>query len=152
MDRTFGVVMKELRHGHGWTLERVGKKLGCSKGYMSGIETDEVDPPAAPVVRKIARLFGVDVVDLMRLAWLPKVPKELRRFLNASQNQPVADTPITTEAAIGVFKEIFTREDITASNPLSAGSTTTDGDHEGEFPVPDTSVPVRPVEGSGSGG
>ena len=115
---TFGEVIRKERRAKAWTLKRVGKRVGLSKGGLSGVERGVVNPPSAGVVRKLAKLYGLDVTEMMRMAWQPKVPKEIRHLLevkDGGKDQPVADTPVSTEAATAVFKEVFKPDHISFS-------------------------------------
>jgi transcriptional regulator with XRE-family HTH domain len=70
----FGSLIKDLRKQHGMTLERVAKRIGSHKGYVSGIENDKVNPPSVKLILKLAKLFGQDPKPLVRLAWVDKAP------------------------------------------------------------------------------
>jgi transcriptional regulator with XRE-family HTH domain len=74
----FGDLVKKLRKEEGLTLETVAKKIGSHKGYVSGIETDKVNPPSIKIIKKFAKLFGQDARALARLAWVDKAPEILR--------------------------------------------------------------------------
>lgn len=70
--------VKKLRLEKGLTLEKVAKRIGSHKGYVSGIENDKVNPPSVRIVKKYAKLFSQDPLPLIRLAWVDKAPAELR--------------------------------------------------------------------------
>jgi len=74
----FGDLVRKLRKERGLTLEVVAKKIGSHKGYVSGIETDKVNPPSVKLIKKFAKLFGQDARALARLAWVDKAPEILR--------------------------------------------------------------------------
>jgi len=74
----FGNLMKRLRKEQGLTLEAVAKKIGSHKGYVSGIENDQVNPPSVKFIRKIAKLFHQDEKMLVRIAWADKAPALIR--------------------------------------------------------------------------
>jgi transcriptional regulator with XRE-family HTH domain len=80
----FGERLHELRKQKGMTLEAVGKKLGVSKGYLSVIENGKVRPPKDKILRKLAGLFGVDEAEMLKLAWLKKIPPEVKKALGIS--------------------------------------------------------------------
>jgi transcriptional regulator with XRE-family HTH domain len=75
----FGDLVKKLRKEKGLTLEIVAKKIGSHKGYVSGIETDKVNPPSVKIIRKFAKIFGQDARALARLAWVDKAPEILKQ-------------------------------------------------------------------------
>jgi len=81
----FGERLHELRKQKGLTLEAVGKKLRVSKGYLSGIENGKVRPPKDKILRKLAGLFGVDEAEMLKLAWLKKIPPEVKKALGISE-------------------------------------------------------------------
>lgn len=83
----FGKRLRELRKERGITLETLASKIGSSKGYLSGIENEKVAPPTEKFVRKLARIFGLDEVAFLKMAYLDKIPRalqpELRKALGA---------------------------------------------------------------------
>ncbi len=98
---TFGQVVKTLRTLEDLTLERVAKRIGSHKGYVSGIENHKVNPPSVGIVRKYAKLFtdalrrrGVEAtdVDWVELAWGSKAPPLIRARIAARllQGNPLA--------------------------------------------------------------
>jgi transcriptional regulator with XRE-family HTH domain len=74
----FGELVKKLRQDNRLTLEAVAKEVGTFKGYVCGIENDKVNPPSVKMIRKFAKLFGLEVRPLVRLAWVDKAPAILR--------------------------------------------------------------------------
>jgi transcriptional regulator with XRE-family HTH domain len=74
----FGDLVKKLRKEKGLTLDRVARKIGSQKGYVSGIENGKVNPPSVKIIRKFAHLFGQDVKKLVWMAWADKAPKMIR--------------------------------------------------------------------------
>jgi transcriptional regulator with XRE-family HTH domain len=74
----FGKRLRELRKGKGMTLEALASRIGSSKGYLSGIENEKVNPPTEKFVRKLARIFGQDEVAFLKLAYLDKIPRSLQ--------------------------------------------------------------------------
>jgi transcriptional regulator with XRE-family HTH domain len=74
----FGVLVRKSREREGLTLAQVAGKLNTHKGYISGIEWGKVNPPAAKLAARYARLFGWDPVDLVELSEAVKAPKLLR--------------------------------------------------------------------------
>ena len=90
----FGDLVRKLRKEKGLTLEAVAKKIGSHKGYVSGIETDKVNPPSVNLIKKFAKVFGQDARALARLAWVDKAPEILRedaeKFLEWCQREELA--------------------------------------------------------------
>lgn len=70
--RRFCEVVKEARKTKGLTLERVAKAIVSHKGYVSGIENDQVSPPSAPIVVKLAKFLDLDVEELLVLRLVEK--------------------------------------------------------------------------------
>ena len=56
----FGVLLKELREKKGMTQEQLAKKLGVSKGSVSGYEHN-ISMPPTQIVKRIALIFNVTV-------------------------------------------------------------------------------------------
>ena len=74
----FGKRLHELRTAKWMTLEKLARKIGSSKGYLSGVENGKVNPPIDKLVRKIARALGQTELDMLKLAYYDKLPKELQ--------------------------------------------------------------------------
>lgn len=58
-----GKALRHLRTSQGLTLKQVAEGCGCSVSYISQIERDKVFPSIV-VLKRIARVLGVDVADL----------------------------------------------------------------------------------------
>jgi transcriptional regulator with XRE-family HTH domain len=78
----FGKRLRNLRKQKGLTLENLAAKIGSSKGYLSGIENEKVNPPTEKFVRKLARIFGQDELDFLKTAYLDKIPRSLQPEFN----------------------------------------------------------------------
>lgn len=74
----FGPYLKALRKQKGFTLEKLGKKSGVRKGYLSGVENGKVNPPSPKAIRTIARALETDRKELLLLAYIAKAPAEIR--------------------------------------------------------------------------
>ena len=72
------------------TLDAVARRISSHKGYVSGMERGKVNPPSPKVVRRIARAFGVDEMDLLELAEVDKTPLVIRQRMRAR----IADNPL----------------------------------------------------------
>jgi len=64
----FGSYLKSLRLYQGLTLKDVEKKTTISNSYLSLIETGQRNPPKPDLLKKLASLYGVSLVDLMTKA------------------------------------------------------------------------------------
>ena len=96
MKHEFGTLLRTWRKERGLTLARGAKQWGIGKGYASGLETGKVNPPSAKKVKRIARAIGHDPTDLLRIAWIPKVPVEIKNLLSVEVPacQPVLPVPV----------------------------------------------------------
>ena len=82
MDKNrFGDLIRNARKAKGMTLEQVAKKIGSHKGYISGIENGMVNPPSPKIAKQFAKLFGLNVKELIFIAWTQKAPQEIRNEL-----------------------------------------------------------------------
>lgn len=78
----FGTILRRARLGRGWTLDDVARRVRSHKGYISGMENRNVNPPSAGLVLKLAQLYGLDGTDLLLHAISEKAPKQVRAELN----------------------------------------------------------------------
>jgi ribosome-binding protein aMBF1 (putative translation factor) len=79
-DMQFGKRLHELRTAKWMTLEKLARKIGSSKGYLSGVENGKVGPPTDKNVRKLARFLGQSEIEFLKLAYIDKLPQELKNF------------------------------------------------------------------------
>jgi transcriptional regulator with XRE-family HTH domain len=86
----FGRRLRDLRKQKGMTLETLAVKIGSSKGYLSGIENEKVNPPTEKFVRKLARIFGQDEIEFLKMAYLDKIPRSLQPEFNRSMGSNAA--------------------------------------------------------------
>lgn len=76
--KSFGILLKKMRLRKEWTLDELAAKVGCRKGYLSGIESGALNPPSIKIVRRLAKIFKMDVRSLAWMAWREKAPKPIR--------------------------------------------------------------------------
>jgi transcriptional regulator with XRE-family HTH domain len=95
----FGKRLRDLRKQKGITLETLAAKIGSSKGYLSGIENEKVNPPTEKFVRKLARIFGQDEVEFLKMAYLDKVPRSLQPEFNRMLGNEAPPAKTGTAAA-----------------------------------------------------
>src|SRR5687768_10526852 len=62
----FGKYLRALRERKRLTLRDVQAEAGISTGYLSLVEAGERNPPAAEFLRKLARLYQVNPVEMLR--------------------------------------------------------------------------------------
>lgn len=79
--KSYGSVVRHARQSRGWTLEELAKRAHTNKGYISGIETRAVNPPASKMSTRLAKALGLDFRDLLRCAWAEKAPEPIRMEL-----------------------------------------------------------------------
>lgn len=75
--KSFGTVVREARLERELTLEKVAKRIGSHKGYISSIENGTVAPPSIKILPKLARVLEIPTQELLALAWWDKRPKLL---------------------------------------------------------------------------
>lgn len=75
----FGKKIHELRKMKSLTLDVLAAKIGSSKGYLSGIENGKINPPTDKFVRKLARIFGQDEMEMLKMAYLDRMPPDIRK-------------------------------------------------------------------------
>lgn len=80
----FADVLKRVRKAKGLTQQWVAERAGIRKGYVSSIESAKVNPPKLPVLRKLARILGIDRTELILLAYIARAPREIRGILERS--------------------------------------------------------------------
>lgn len=80
----FGTHLREIRHRRGLSLEATADQAGIRKGYLSGIERNQVNPPSPPVIRELARVLGTPKKRLLLMATIEKAPDEIRGDLETA--------------------------------------------------------------------
>ncbi|UTI41069.1 helix-turn-helix domain-containing protein [Niallia sp. RD1] len=71
----FGVRIRSLRKGKGWTQEELAKRLGVTHTYVSKVESENTTPPIERL-QDFAEILDVSIVDL--LADKKEPPQELK--------------------------------------------------------------------------
>ncbi|MBX3452284.1 MAG: helix-turn-helix transcriptional regulator [Planctomycetaceae bacterium] len=66
--KTFGQILREKRIEKGFSLRKFAALVGISPTYLSQVEQDNVDPPTADRVKKMAELLGENVDEWTALA------------------------------------------------------------------------------------
>ena len=82
----FGKIIHEQRKKLGMTLAELGKKTGMSRGYLSGLENEKVNPPLPYFAFKLAGRLGLDGAAMVTLAWLEKAPGCAKHFVHNYSN------------------------------------------------------------------
>ncbi len=78
---TFGQVLRAKRLERGFTLRKFAELTGVSPTYLSQVEQDNVDPPTAERVQKMAELLETNADEwIARAGRLPEdLPAIIRR-------------------------------------------------------------------------
>lgn len=77
-----GREVRALREARGLGLREVARKLELSASYLSQLETGQLKtPPAAEVLRALAKLYEVDADRVLLLAG--RVPEDVKALLLA---------------------------------------------------------------------
>lgn len=66
--KTFGQVLREKRVAAGFSLRKFASEVGVSPTYLSQVEQDNVDPPTADRVKRMAELLNENVDEWTALA------------------------------------------------------------------------------------
>lgn len=77
----FASILKAERLAKGLTLQKLADKIGTEKGYISGFENRKVNPPSPKIVKRMAKVLGLDETELLIYSFVPKAPKEIRDIL-----------------------------------------------------------------------
>lgn len=74
----YGMVLRRRRMAKSLTLEDVAQKVGTHKGYLSGIENDQVRPPSPAITRRLCKALDMDFRSMVMRSWAEKAPKAVR--------------------------------------------------------------------------
>ncbi len=66
--KSFGQLLREKRIEKGFSLRKFAGLVGISPTYLSQVEQDNVDPPTADRVKRIAEILGEDIDEWTALA------------------------------------------------------------------------------------
>lgn len=90
---TFGQVLREKRLAKGFSLRQFAKLVDVSPTYLSQVEQENVDPPTAERVQRMAELLDENADELIALAG--RVPEDLPEII---QRRPTAMPELLREA------------------------------------------------------
>jgi XRE family transcriptional regulator, master regulator for biofilm formation len=71
----FGIRIRALRKGKGWTQEELAQRLGVTHTYVSKVESERTIPPIERL-QEFAEILDVSIVDLLEDKKEP--PQELK--------------------------------------------------------------------------
>ena len=71
MGKTVGQHLADFRKRANLTLRAVEAETGISNAYLSQLENGKVQQPSPKMLKKLAELYRVEFVDIMKLAGYP---------------------------------------------------------------------------------
>ena len=92
--KVFGQMLREKRLAKGLSLRAFARLVDVSPTYVSQVEQDNVDPPTAERVRRMAELLGENPDEWIALAG--RVPEDLPEMI---QKRPTALPDLVREAS-----------------------------------------------------
>ena len=87
-ETTFGNFIRARRQGKGLSLREVARRLKTDPTYLSRVERDLMAPPVEKKVRRLARVLGCDVDDLLARAQREKRASQTNRMLAHLASMP----------------------------------------------------------------
>ncbi|HZW09547.1 MAG TPA: helix-turn-helix transcriptional regulator, partial [Phycisphaerales bacterium] len=85
-----GGAVRTRRRTLGLSLDAVAHRVGCSKSYLSTIETGRCGPPGEPLLRRLEEALGEPAGRLVHLARLASTPTDIRRELTELHQRQAA--------------------------------------------------------------
>jgi len=82
--KSFGQLLREKRTEKGFSLRKFAGLVGISPTYLSQVEQDNVDPPTADRVKKMAELLGENVDEWTSLAG--RLTEDLPEIIHEAPN------------------------------------------------------------------
>lgn len=82
--KTFGQLLREKRTEKGFSLRKFAGLVGISPTYLSQVEQDNVDPPTADRVKKMAELLEENVDEWTSLAG--RLTEDLPEIIHEAPN------------------------------------------------------------------
>lgn len=64
--RRLSRVLRQLREEAGLTQDQLARKAGVTEAYISMIEAGKRQWPSVPVLRRLAKAFGIEVGELLK--------------------------------------------------------------------------------------
>lgn len=64
---TIGMAIRSMRESRGWSLDRLAARSGLKRDAIWKIEDGRVRKPQGETYEKLAKAFGMDLIDLLRI-------------------------------------------------------------------------------------
>ncbi len=135
-----GARLSQLRQQRGWTLQQASRHTGVSASALSKIERNELSPTIA-TVQRVARGYGMDVVDLLNEKEPARSLAGRRSVTRASDGRPYqSNSCANTLLCADLLDKKMTpiRSRVTARSAADYGS----------WPVSDAEIFVTVVKGT----
>jgi HTH-type transcriptional regulator, competence development regulator len=91
--KPFGQALREKRIQKGHSLRKFAELVGVSPTYLSQVEQNNIDPPTAERVQRMAELLGENADEWIALAG--RLPQDLPEII---QQQPTGMPELLREA------------------------------------------------------
>lgn len=92
--KPFGKVLREKRLAKGFTLRKFAELIDVSPTYLSQVEQENVQPPTAERVKKMADVLGENADEMIALAG--RCPEDLPGII---QSEPTVMPELLREAS-----------------------------------------------------
>lgn len=104
---SFGALVTKLREARGWSMEELGRRAHVSGSHIKKIERGDRANPTIEVAAKIAKAFGVPLVEMLNVHFeqsqsIPDLPdvrverlcREILEKVNRLLGEPPGEAPI----------------------------------------------------------
>lgn len=135
-----GARLSQLRQQRGWTLQQASRHTGVSASALSKIERNELSPTIA-TVQRVARGYGIDLVDLLNEREPARSLAGRRSVTRASDGRPYQSHSCANAVLCADLldkKMTPIRSRVTARSPADYGS----------WPVSDAEIFLTVIKGS----
>ncbi len=106
-----GKTIRAKRKEMGLTLGKLSELAGCSKPYLSTIETGKANPPGRDILLKLEDLLQFKRGSLLELAYIQKMPPEIRETLELQHLENVKLRRIIRTMISGQADEAIATDD-----------------------------------------
>ena len=86
IDKSFGLLLKELRKEKGLSIKKLGSQLDINYSYISKLENNHTIP-SEDFIKKVAAIFDYDKEELMLRAG--KIPDDIIEILRSNPKEAV---------------------------------------------------------------